>query len=280
MLGEIRKRYPQNLGTYFTKFCEPFVGGGAVLFDLLPLGFDSIYISDTNRELINTYNIIKSNISALVNQLAPIQAHFWALNAEQRKHYYYSKREEFNNLKSNWDESSSLFKAALFIFLNRTCFNGLYRVNSRGLFNVPMGAYKMPLICDEDNLRQLHHSLQNINIHCASYEQSSDFIDDRTFVYIDPPYRPLTATANFTAYNETPFDDAQQIALAQFIEHISDRGARVLVSNSDPKNSNVSDDFFDKLYNAFKIDRVLAKRMINCNGVSRGSISELLITNS
>lgn len=280
LLGDIRRRYPDGLGANFTKYCEPFVGGGAVLLDVISLGFDSVYISDTNRELINTYSAIKNNVSALIDVLATLQAHFWPLDTEQRKIYYYARRDEFNDLKINGDATTNTRKAALFVFLNRTCFNGLFRVNSKGLYNVPMGAYKKPLICDDGNLRELNHALQNVEIHWGDYRDSLGFINNKTFVYIDPPYRPLTATASFTAYNETPFDDSEQVALAQFVESISERGAKVVISNSDPKNSDVSDEFFDELYGTFTIDRVSAKRMINCNGESRGNISELLISNS
>ncbi|MGL4209740.1 MAG: DNA adenine methylase [Candidatus Adiutrix sp.] len=279
LLGDIRRRYPQDLGTKFTKYCEPFVGGGAVLFDVLSYDFDRIYISDTNRELINTYSTIKNNLTALTDVLATLQTEFHPIDTDGRKTYYYARRDEFNDLKINVDATTNIRKAALFIFLNRTCFNGLFRVNAKGLYNVPMGAYKMPLICDEGNLRELSQALQSVEIHWGDYRNSLEFIDDKTFVYIDPPYRPLTATANFTAYNETPFDDSEQIALARFVDDISGRGAKVVVSNSDPKNSDSDDEFFDDLYGAFTIDRVSAKRMINCNGENRGNISELLICN-
>ena len=165
------------------------------------------------------------------------------------------------------------------IFLNKTCFNGLCRVNKKGLFNVPMGAYKNPLICDEKNLRAVSEKLQNVKIVCGDYRKSAEFIDEHTFVYFDPPYRPLTETASFTAYTENLFNDEEQIELAEFVESMHKKGAKVVVSNSDPKNSNTEDDFFDKIYSAHKIKRVEATRMINCNSEARGKIKELLISN-
>ena len=165
------------------------------------------------------------------------------------------------------------------IFLNKTCFNGLYRVNKKGLFNVPIGSYKNPLICDEDNLRAVSEKLQNVIIVCGDYKKAEEFIDEKTFVYFDPPYRPLTDTASFTAYTENLFNDNEQIELANFVDAMHARGAKIVVSNSDPKNSNTEDDFFDEIYKSHKIKRVGATRMINCNGEARGKITELLISN-
>ena len=180
------------------------------------------------------------------------------------------------NLKK---ENINLEKAALMIFLNKTCFNGLYRVNKKGLFNVPMGAYKNPMICDENNLKAVSEKLQRVTIVCGDYRKSEDFIDENTFVYFDPPYRPITDTASFTAYTENLFDDEEQIELARFVDAMHRKGAKVVISNSDPKNSNTEDDFFDNIYSAHKIKRVEATRMINCNSEARGKIKELLISN-
>ena len=174
---------------------------------------------------------------------------------------------------------TNIEKAALMIFLNKTCFNGLFRVNKKGLFNVPMGAYKNPLICDEENLRAVSKKLKSVTIVCGDYKESARFIDENTFVYFDPPYRPLTETAGFTSYSENPFEDAEQIELANFVTEMSDRGAKVLVSNSDPKNANEEDDFFDDIYSSHTIRRIEATRMINSNADARGKIRELLISN-
>ena len=280
LLTDIRKKYPAELGKSTTKYCEPFVGGGAVLFDVLSrYSIEEILINDINAELINTYTQIKVNLGALITALADMQEWFQPLNTENRKEYYYDKRERFNYLKVNGDEAVNFEKAALFIFLNKTCFNGLFRVNKQGLFNVPMGAYKNPMICDTINLENISHLLQKVSIKCGDYKNCLNFIDEKTFVYIDPPYRPLTETASFTSYAEAGFADKEQIELGQFMDNLNAKGANVIVSNSDPKNSDKNDNFFDEIYNKYNIARVTAKRMINCNGESRGNVSELLISN-
>ncbi len=279
LLKEIEQYYPFD-DCRFTKYAEPFVGGGAVLFNILSrYNLEAVYISDINAELINTYCIIRDNVDELIELLYTMQRDFVSLDTENRRIYYIKKRERFNDLKVNTNESIDIEKAALMIFLNKTCFNGLFRVNRKGLFNVPMGAYKNPMICDEDNLRAVSEKLQNVTIVCGDYKKSADFIDRNTFVYFDPPYRPITETASFTAYTEHLFDDEKQIELARFVDEVNKKGARVVISNSDPKNSDKKDDFFDKIYSSHKIKRVEATRMINCNGEARGKIAELLISN-
>ena len=280
LLPDIRKKYPTELGKSITKYCEPFIGGGAVLFDILSnYQLEEILINDINKELTNTYSQIKSNLNRLLEELEMMQNLFWEMDNDARKVYYYEKRERFNYIKINGDEQINFEKAALFVFLNKTCFNGLFRVNKKGLFNVPMGAYKMPVICDRENLTEISRALQNVKISTGDYKATLDFIDENTFVYIDPPYRPISVTASFTSYAETDFNDDEQVALGQFVDRASERGAKVVVSNSDPKNNDDKDNFFDDLYNQYSIARITAKRMINCNGESRGNISELLISN-
>lgn len=279
LLEEIRCYYPFE-DSCITKYAEPFVGGGAVLFDILSkYDLKKIYISDINAELINTYLIIRDDINALIKMLYPMQNDFIPLDTDNRKIYYMKKRKRFNDLKNNINDNVNIEKAALMIFLNKTCFNGLFRVNKKGLFNVPMGAYKNPMICDEHNLKEVYEKLQKVTIVCGDYRKSADFIDKNTFVYFDPPYRPITDTANFTSYTETLFNDEKQIELAHFVDDIHRKGAKVVVSNSDPKNSNIEDNFFDNIYSAHNIKRVEATRMINCNSESRGKIKELLISN-
>lgn len=279
LIKEIEKYYPFEKGK-ITKYAEPFVGGGAVLFDILSkYNMEEVYISDINAELINTYVIIRDHIDELVKLLIKYQNEYVPLDKDNRKNYYIEKRNRFNNIKVNDKESENIEKAALMIFLNKTCFNGLYRVNRKGLFNVPMGAYKNPLICNEKNLIAVSEKLKNVKIVCGDYKKSDNFIDENTFVYFDPPYRPLTDTANFTAYTENLFDDEKQIELANFVNKISEKGAMVVVSNSDPKNTNEEDDFFEEIYAIHKIKRVEATRMINCKSNSRGRIKELLISN-
>lgn len=279
LISEIEQYYPFDNDT-ITKYAEPFVGGGAVLFDILSkYELEEIYISDINAELINTYRTIRDNIDELIVMLQKMQKEFLPAEAEHRKEYYLTKREQFNDLKVNGDASINIEKAALMIFLNKTCFNGLFRVNKKGLFNVPMGAYKNPLICDEENLRAVSEKLQGVTIVCGDYKESSEFIDENTFVYFDPPYRPITDTASFTAYTENLFSDEEQIELAQFVDDMNRKGAKIVISNSDPKNTNEEDDFFDNIYASHNIKRVEATRMINCNSEARGKIKELLISN-
>ena len=198
-------------------------------------------------------------------------------DADKRKVIYYKNRDEFNKLKLAGNKALKL--AALFIFLNRTCFNGLYRVNAKGKFNVPQGSYKNPCICDEVNLRAVSEKLNGVKIVCGDYKLASNFIDSKTFAYFDPPYRPLTTTANFTSYAQDGFDDKAQSELAKFIDCISEKGAYVVASNSDPKNVDKFDDFFDRLYSRHSILRIEASRAINSNGAKRGKINELLIAN-
>lgn len=278
LLPQLRQRYPKGLGKTVTKYCEPFVGGGAVLFDVLSrFRLDAVYISDVNQELIGAFRAVQSQAEELLELLEGMQREYLLLEGEARKACYLNKRRRFNELKAAG--AGTLEMSALFLFLNRTCFNGLYRVNRRGQFNVPMGDYKAPQICDRENLLRISKALERVTIVCGDYRQAGGFIDERTFVYIDPPYRPLNATSAFTAYTENGFDDRAQVALAEFAKAMDRRGARIVLSNSDPKNADSEDTFFDDLYSGFQITRIPAARAINSKGDQRGKISELLITN-
>ena len=206
-----------------------------------------------------------------------MQLTFVPMDENGRKYYYYMARDKFNSLILNKD--TAIEKASLFIFLNKTCFNGLYRVNKKGQFNVPMGAYKNPTICDEYNLRNVSEAFQNVTIVCGDYSLSKNFIDKFTFVYLDPPYRPISETAGFTSYNADCFDEKEQIRLARFIDEINLSGAKIMLSNSDPQNVNPQDTFFEDLYKEYTINKVEAMRAINSKGDSRGKIKELLICN-
>lgn len=278
LVTELEKMLPADGEKKLTKYVEPMVGGGALLFTILSkYNFEQIYISDINSELINVYRVIKNDVNSLVTRLSEMQRCFLPMNENDRKECYYASRETFNGL--GLSESNAVEKAALFIFLNKTCFNGLYRVNRKGQFNVPMGAYKNPLICDEDNLRNISAALQNVEIVCGDYSLSKRVIDGKTFVYLDPPYRPISETSAFTSYNADAFDDNEQIRLARFIDEVNEIGAKVVLSNSDPQNFDKKDMFFESLYKSYKIKRVNATRMINSRADSRGKIKELLICN-
>lgn len=279
LLDTIRTYYPNGLGISIKKYCEPMVGAGAVLFDILAnYTIDEILINDSNTELMNVYSEIRDNVSELIQLLQQFEKEHLVCDKESRKEYYYAQRDLYNNVISN-KKSNSTLKAALFIYLNRTCFNGLYRVNKKGMFNVPMGSYKNPTICDIENILLVSKKLQKVKIITGDYKQTEDFIDQNTFVYFDPPYRPLSKTAEFTSYTETNFNDNNQIELAEYIKKLSNKGAKILASNSDPKNTNPDDIFFDELYKQFSINRVTAKRSINSKGNNRGNVSELLIYN-
>lgn len=276
LLPQIRQMYPQGLGKTITKYAEPFVGGGAVLFDIISTyHLEQIYISDINKNLINTYNSIKNNHKELIEILSYIENQYLSLNADMQKEFYYLKRDEYNNMYNKYN----IRKAALLIFLNKTCFNGLYRVNKNNMFNVPAGKYKNPKIYSIENISAISEALKYIDIIAENYTNVYEFADEKTFIYFDPPYRPLTNTSSFTAYTDNNFGDKEQISLAEFIEKIEKKGTYILLSNSDPHNIDKSDMFFDNLYCKKKINRIYAPRMINSKGNNRNYISELLISN-
>ena len=276
LLNEIRSKYPEKI----EKYCEPFVGGGAVLFDILEkYNPKKILINDINKELINTYNQIKNENYELIKILKKWEKTYNSITEDKRQCIYNKKRDDYNKLIIKSSEKDLLIKAALFIFLNKTCFNGLYRVNSSGFFNVPKGKYKKPIICDEINLTQISELLKNVDIICGDFEQCEKFIDSKTFIYIDPPYRPLTLSASFTSYSKEQFNDNDQLRLGRFIDRINGKGAKIVLSNSDPKNVNKKDNFFDELYQGYTIQRINAKRIINSKGNGRGNITELLVAN-
>lgn len=276
LLPEIRQRYPENI----TRYCEPFVGGGAVLFDVLQKFHpNEVLINDINPELINLYENIRNNCEPLIQLLEHFQTEYLETPEADRQNLYLEKRATYNHFIEERNPEHNLEKAALFIYLNKTCFNGLYRVNRNGLFNVPFNRAKNPLICDSENLRECSQLLQNVQMHVGDYSYCRDFIDENTFVYLDPPYRPLTESSSFTSYNENGFSDVQQIELGNFITEMAHRGALIVASNSDPHNANEQDEFFDNLYADFNIERVQAARMVNSNARRRGPINELLISN-
>ena len=170
-------------------------------------------------------------------------------------------------------------RVAQTIFLNKTCFNGLFRVNSKGEFNVPIGSYKIPSFPSKQDLLEVQTALEKVTIHLGSFEECKEFIDEKTFVYFDPPYRPLSETSHFVSYTKGAFDDEDQKRLARFVQEVNDAGSKFILSNSDPKNTVPDDEFFDNLYSDFKIDRILCNRAINSKASKRGAITELLIGN-
>ena len=277
LLEDIKKSLPKNLSERKElTYVEPFVGGGAVLFWILQEypNITKAVINDINAELICTYRVIRNNVEPLITELNRLQAEYLPLGEEGRKDYFLRQRALFNS-----KETSDVQTAALFIFLNRTCFNGLYRVNSKGAFNVPHGRYSNPRICDEATLRADSALLQKVEILCGDFAQTGKYAGENVLYYFDPPYRPLTETAAFTSYSADGFDDAEQTRLRDFCDEIAGHKSMFIASNSDPQNVDSEDKFFDKLYEMFNIKRVSAARMINSKGDGRGAISEIMITN-
>ena len=284
IIDDIHNFLPKFIEDNETTYIEPFVGGGAVYFSLFNSpNINKAYLIDNNPILIITYKIIKEHINELIAKLSALEKSYKkSTHVEHQSELYYRYRSEYNNLIINTDLYNMYPNwvdiASLFIFLNRTCFNGLYRVNSKGEFNVPRGSYKNPKICDSNNLYQVSKALQKANIFHNDFEFSKEFINNSSFVYLDPPYRPLKSSS-FTSYTKNDFDDNDQIRLAKFCHDIDRIGGKFLLSNSDPKNTDQDDNFFEKLYANFHIERIYARRNINRNGSERGQISELLIMN-
>lgn len=280
LISQIKNFYPLELKNgKINKYVEPFVGGGAVLINILQeYDVEKAYAFDINIDLINCYNVIKTNVEELIELLNKKQKEFLSLENDDRQRYFYDVRKEYNSYRISENEIN-VKRASEFIFLNRTCFNGLYRVNKKGEFNVPFGKYKSPTICDSKNLRNLSKLIENVVFKYGDYKKTEEYIDENTFVYFDPPYRPLSVTSGFTSYTKEDFNDENQKELAKYFNELDVKSAKLMLSNSNPKNTNENDDFFENIYKGFNINEVSAKRMINANAKGRGEISELLITN-
>ena len=282
LINSIDERLPVQIkeGT-IKKYIEPFIGGGAFFFHIVQkyAGIKHFYLNDANRDLVNCYIIIQNNVNEIIEILQELEEEYLSRNEDERNKYYYQVRKEFNVKKTKYPCISTTAKL---LFLNRTCFNGLYRVNRKGEFNVPFGKYKNPTICNTDNLRFVADLLQYATVTCGDFESTLKFIDSNSFVYLDPPYRPISRTASFTSYSKDDFSEQDQIRLAEFCNKLDQKGAKFLLSNSDPKNEDSKDRFFEDNYKeklGFKIERVKATRSINCKGDKRGQINELIITN-
>ena len=278
LINDIERTLPTEITKDKFTYIEPFVGSGAVLFWMLN-NFPKLkkaVINDINEDLINTYKTIASKPKELISILEILQNEFHNLegNEENKKLYYYQKRELYNLRK---EEKSG--QAALFIFLNRTCFNGLYSVNSKNMYNVPMGGYKKPTICDKENILAVSNVLQKVEILKGDFEQTLNYADKNSLFYFDPPYKPLSETSSFNSYAKDEFNDNEQIRLKEFCSKLDALGHTWILSNSDVKGKNENDNFFDDLYSDFNIQRVEAKRNINANPEKRGKLTELLITN-
>jgi DNA adenine methylase len=277
LIDDIKENFIYQTTDEFS-YVEPFVGSGAVLFWVLN-NFPNLkyaVINDINEDLINSYKIIKSDVNNLVLALKQLEDEYYQFSEkpEEKKKYYYDKRELFNTRNCN-----KLTQASLFIFLNRTCFNGLYRVNKKNQFNVPIGSYKKPLICNEDNLKSVSSALQKVKFLTGDFEKTLDHVNDNSIFYLDPPYKPLSETSSFNSYANNEFNDNEQKRLKIFCDKLTSLGHNWILSNSDVKGKDPSNEFFDELYEEYKINRVVAKRSINANPNKRGLLTELLITN-
>ena len=282
--GNLLKQLEQLLPDNFDEqqnvtYIEPFVGGGAMLFHMLThhKNIRRVVINDINADLIRCYQLIKNNPLLLIDKLRELENLFYLHEFIDRKELFYIYRDRYNQDCLNQDE-----RAVLFLFLNRTCFNGLYRVNASGKFNVPYGRYKKPLICNEELIMEDHRLLNSVD---AIIRASGDYtlvarhLGHRglNFVYFDPPYRPLSDTSSFNDYTKEAFNDDSQVRLKEFCDQVVAGGHSFMLSNSDCKGKNEADNFFDVLYADYHIDRVMASRNVNANGAKRGKISELLV---
>lgn len=278
LIKDIEKALPKDVIKSRFTYVEPFVGSGAVLFWILNNfpKLEKAVINDINEDLINVYEVIATKPKELISILMDFQNEYHSLenNQEDKLQYYKIKREVFN--LRNTEKST---QAALFIFLNKTCFNGLYRVNKNNGYNVPMGSYKKPTICDNENIIAVSNALQKVEILCGDYEGVLNNVDRNAFFYFDPPYKPLNTTSSFNSYAKDVFNDEEQVRLKNFCVKLDIIGHKWILSNSDLKNTNINDNFFDDLYDNYFVSRVKAKRNINSDAGSRGEINELLITN-
>ena len=254
LMFELLKNLPKSYNRYF----EPFIGGGALFFELQP---DNAYISDMNEELINLYSVVRDSVDELIEDLS---------KHEVSKEYFLEIRnidrtEKYSNL-------SNIERASRFIYLNRTCFNGMYRVNSKGEFNVPFGNYKNPRIIDKNNLLNCSELLKETEIKCADFSEILNKVQKDDFVYFDPPYVPLNETSSFTSYTKEGFDIDMQFKLRDICDELDSMGVKFMLSNSDTK-------FVNNLYANYEIKKVFASRQINANVDGRGKITEVLVRN-
>ncbi|HEY0980201.1 MAG TPA: DNA adenine methylase [Candidatus Paceibacterota bacterium] len=260
LLEQFENIYPKKFNTYY----EPFIGGGAVFFSINP---KKGVINDINQTLVNTYKNIKNQPEKLIRSLKKIEKDFIAKNEDDRKEYYYLIRDKYNRLSSE-DFNRSVY----FLFLNKTAFNGVYRENSKGGFNVPIGSYKNPKIVDEENILAISNTLKNTKITCSSFVDAVKNAKSGDFVYFDPPYYPLSKTSQFTSYSKDSFSEEDQIKLRDLFVQLDKKGVYVMLSNS-------SASFIKKIYAGYTQIPVYANRMINSKSDRRGKISEVVIIN-
>lgn len=277
MLNLLESRLPAEFDSQ-TKvtYIEPFVGGGAMLFHMLTKhqNIQRVVINDVNKDLIRCYQLVKEAPSVLIELLKPLEQRYHELDEDERKDYYYEVRREYNNIELTADE-----RAAHLIFLNHTCFNGLYRENANGGFNVPFGRYKKPKICNEEVIMADHEVLTKVDIYCGDYKSMFSHLGKGyNYVYLDPPYRPLLGSTNFKDYSKCSFGDKEQVELKSFCDRLTARGCKLMLSNSDSNNDDGSS-FFQSLYDGYTFEIVLASRFINAYAERREKQTEVLIKN-
>ncbi len=256
LLNQFDKFFPERIEFYI----EPFLGSGAVFF-YVKRRFNpkKIILSDINEELINAYVVVRDKVDAVIEAL--------------KKHKEQHSKENYYKMRALEPAAlTDVERASRFIYLNKTCFNGLYRVNSKGKFNVPIGSYKNPGILKEDILKEANKLLQGVELKVMSFEKVLDFVTKKAFIYLDPPYYPLTKTSSFTAYTKEVFLEDEQKKLAEIFKELNKMGCKLMLSNSDHP-------FIRDLYKEFKQEQVYAKRLISCDATKRGPITELVVRN-
>ena len=277
LLNMLESQLPDNFDSQTNvTYIEPFVGGGAMLFHMLTThsNIRRVIINDINADLVRCYQLVKEEPQVLIELLRPFEQKYYNLCEDDRKSYFYKVRSDYNNLELTPDQ-----RAAYLIFLNHTCFNGLYRENTSGGFNVPFGHYKKPIICNVDVIMADHKVLSNVDIICGDYKKIVSHLGKGyNFIYLDPPYRPLMGSNNFNQYSKSGFGDPEQVELKAFCDRLTDRGCHLMLSNSDSTNEDGTS-YFETLYNGYTFSKLLAQRSISADANKRKKQSEVLITN-
>lgn len=277
LLGYLESQLPSDFDLQEkVTYIEPFVGGGAMLFHMLDThpNIRRVVINDINKDLIKCYQLVKGDPQTLIKLLKPFELKYNELDEHERRSFFYEVRKEYNNVELTDDQ-----RAAHLIFLNRTCFNGLYRENANGSFNVPFGRYKKPKIYNEEILMADHEVLSKVDIYCGDYKRMLSHLGKGyNFVYLDPPYRPLLGSTNFKDYSKSGFGDTEQVELKSFCDKLKAKGCKLMLSNSDSTNEDGSS-YFETLYEGYSFGKVFAPRFINAYAEKRVKQSEVLIKN-
>lgn len=278
LLPAIDAALPSDFSSRYETYLEPFLGGGSVLLHILSQHQPkNVVVGDMNQRLIQTYVTVRDELDALVAELDGLETAYKRLpGLNEKQGFYLEQRQRYNDFA---DSASPVEVSALFIFLNKTGFNGLYRVNKSGKFNTPFGKHENPTIASVSNLTAVSELIQDVTFYTGKYQDVEQYVAPRSFMYVDPPYRPLSSTSAFTHYTSAPFNDTHQIGLSSFLRRVhEEKGVDFMLSNSDPTNSDPEDLFFDELYDWARVERVKATRRINRDGAGRGKINEVLIT--